>query len=226
MTPTKPDLLALERLALSGRDFAVAAALGVPVETTVPSNKGAAPPRKRPFRVFKKLAKRGFRAHYGEGEARAPRQVASSRLCYERLPVEGPGIERTLYASLAPLLLRDGKLERFPLDYTPAELRVPQLSKRVLPLRASADSGFERPLPISHDTYVGHYYGAEAAIGVFPRHTILMKLLVYALEGNDAETALDRPFAQLHRSLNIAARYPTSTRTVAAQTSYRPCRLP
>ena len=214
MKPSLFDLLAFTE----ARQFVqFGVALGVPVEHSVEPRKGAAPPRKRPRRVLKKLAARGFRAHFEGSVMFSTEQVKTTRLCWHSLPRESVRATRSLRVQLAPLLLRDGRLQRAPV----AEGYHTQIV--VSPPRPVVkDWAHEPPWDPEREVYHAAQYLFEADV-LFPVPvTLSLCVLVFAMDGADVEIALEQPAERVLHGFALAVRYPTTSTVVSRQTSYRP----
>lgn len=213
----KPSLFDLVALAETHQYVPLAATLGVPVETTTDSRKGAATPRKRPRRVFKKLAARGFRAHFEGTTTFTTDQVKTTRLCLQSLPRNSHRLPRRLRVQLFPMLLRDGQLQRAPLGdgYQASITMVPRR-----PVISVHDWAKDALCITEREVYQARNYLSEADVLYPVPVTLSLATLVYAMDGADVEAVLEPPMSRVLRSFALAASRSTYTKVITRQTSY------
>lgn len=211
--PAKPlvlDALALQ--ALSAADFRE-------VDVRFPDNRaGWAPPRRRPRRVYKKLAARGFMRH-----SRSKLVTAGADAQVERRRVAAPELRAWLETSGSELAVHFKAIVYDGQDFSAGpedgrdrvELVRPALLPSPIDLAAEPD-------PDDKIVYLGRCIGAEATVR---EATIQGRIIVYLAPaaGDDPPASLlIQALYRVGEMLAEAAKERvTTTRVLARQTTYR-----
>lgn len=200
---------------------------------TTDPRPGWASPRRRPRRVYKKLAARDFKASF----APAPRFTGRSAALQQRHTVEtAPGLVAWLNGResiVSPYevkylpLMFDGK---DPLRIAPMEFWGMDsfMTETFPPLPLLVEEFAPRPVFIERQitTWTGHRFGLGILINS-PLNTrqIECSAVVYMPPGVDSapvKQALERSAHALHKAIMLAARGMSYSKIVARQTCYRP----
>lgn len=197
-------------------------------EVSTPDRKGWAPPRKRPRRVYKKLAARGFAQHcngpdlgdsqYKRWEYTAPRLAA----WLSSVHVKGWDTD-AVNVRVTPMAF-DTERGAFNVDERTATSHV-VFVPRMRPLQRLSEPPTRTPLMTERVTLKGHAFYLEGGLSHF--RGIQATTVFFVAEGSPPDHPVlaqrfESHVAFVMKAIQAAARGMSRTKRIATQTTYRP----